>query len=212
MLELSEIKKNITWQEAMNYATTLGEGWRLPTKEELQIIQASPKAKEFATKRYLWSSSTYVFVTGFAWVVNFGYGYVDYDYKPFSYDARCVRGSFDDLVLWCFGDSLKKEETVMEKNCENCYFLGIDRYVCNDCIRQPRTSDHWAPNLPTKNKDLTWMEAKEAWDLGWEVVDQLGHIIRTFAADTCFTVQFITSVKYQLNGKRRKSNGSPRSS
>jgi hypothetical protein len=104
MLELSEIKINIDWQQARNYAKKLGKGWRLPTKKELAIIANSPKSKKFATEGLFWSSSTRVHETRDAWVVCFGHGDIYVDDKTDIYDARCIRGSFEDLLNWCFGD------------------------------------------------------------------------------------------------------------
>jgi hypothetical protein len=102
MLELSKIKKNCTWQQAMDYATKLGEGWRLPSKKELMIIYGSPKAKKYATKGWFWSSSSLVDCSNFAWDVDFGDGYVSNFDKAHTYAVRCLQGSFEDLVTWCF--------------------------------------------------------------------------------------------------------------
>jgi hypothetical protein len=106
-IDLSEIKKDVTWKQAMDYAVELGEGWRLPTKEELTIIANSPRSKEFATGGWFWSSSTYVNNACNAWYVYFYNGNVSYDNKVNTYDARCVRGSFEDIIEWCFGKGEK---------------------------------------------------------------------------------------------------------
>jgi hypothetical protein len=106
MLELSEIKKNVTWQKAMDYAVELGEGWRLPTKQEMFAILASNRYKEFATES--WSSSICVCGPYNAWFANFLSGYVGGDSKNNTYrSARCIRGSFEDLLAWCFGKEEK---------------------------------------------------------------------------------------------------------
>ena len=59
------------------------------------------------------------------------------------------------------------------------------------------------PKTPAKTKDLTWMEAKEAWDAGWEV-SGISDGIECFDTDMQFSVGAIVNVKYQLTGKRRK--------
>ncbi len=102
MFELSEVKTDVTWKQAKSYAKSLGDGWRVPTKEELQIIQASTKAKEFAKDGIFWSSSINVGYAGNAWVVGFGYGGVGFTGKTYSCGVRCVRGSHKDLLRWCF--------------------------------------------------------------------------------------------------------------
>ncbi len=103
MFELSEVKTGVAWQQAMDYAEELGDGWRVPTKEELMIIYASSRRKEFATKEWFWSSSTYVGRPNGAWGVYFDNGDVDYYNKTCISDVRCVRGTFEQLVTWCFG-------------------------------------------------------------------------------------------------------------
>jgi hypothetical protein len=105
MLELSEIKKDVTWQQAMDYAVELGEGWRLPTKQEMFAILAANGSKEFATEGWFWSDSTSLICTDFAWSVNFYNCYAGYISKVDTYHARCIRGSFEDLLTWCFGNS-----------------------------------------------------------------------------------------------------------
>ena len=208
MFELSETKKDCTWQQAMSWASSLGEGWRLPTKEELQIIQGSPRAKEFAMRGRFWSSSTYVYYTGYAWIVDFGIGDVNYVYKTDSYYARCVRGSFDDLTIWCFGKSLdKKEKQDVKKSCDGCVSQteeGCFTVVCAQCTHPDKDrADHFKPRLPAKTKDLTWMEAKEAWEDGWQVID-ISSVIRYFAEGDSFNTYEITKSKYQLTGTRRQ--------
>jgi phosphoribosylformylglycinamidine cyclo-ligase len=110
MLELSEVKNDVTWDQAMGYARELGEGWRLPTKEELQIIQASPRSKEFATIGWFWSSSAYTHYSNSEWSVDFYGGEVSGCAKSYSGVARCIRGSFEDFLTWCFGNNNQNVE------------------------------------------------------------------------------------------------------
>ena len=94
----------------------------------------------------------------------------------------------------------------MEKRCDNCGWSG---QVCNGCFRKERL-DNWCPKLPTKTKNLTWMEAKEAWDAGWEInfmdesMVQNTHFPLSFGPNASWTVVGICEYKYQLTGKRRK--------
>jgi hypothetical protein len=117
MLELSEIKKDVTWEEAMDYAKELGEGWRLPTKEELAIIANSPRSKEFATEWFFWSSSASVNFSDSAWFVGLGDGYADIDHKGSTYAVRYIRGSFEDLITWCFHNEIT---SFLQSICKNC--------------------------------------------------------------------------------------------
>ena len=90
-LEFGKLLEDSTWQDALDWAASLGDGWRLPTKEELEAICHSDRKDEYATNGYFWSSSSYVYDTNDAWYVHFYNGYVDYDYKTGTCNARCVR-------------------------------------------------------------------------------------------------------------------------
>jgi len=78
----------MTWEEAMEYAKSLGEGWRLPTIEELKYAYNNVQGFQSS---YYWSSSTYAQDINDAWGVNFSYGYVNYGSKADSLYVRCVR-------------------------------------------------------------------------------------------------------------------------
>ena len=83
--------KKMTWQEAMDYAEKLGDGWRLPTKEELQAY--APQLRELNCKGWFWSASTVSDNTNFAWYVNLANGttYGFYGTKNDAYSVVCVR-------------------------------------------------------------------------------------------------------------------------
>ena len=85
-----------TWREAMDYASSLSNGWRLPTiKELISIVDfntCNPACKiKNLRSSYYWSSSPYVYDSSRAWDVDFYYGYVSPSYNGFHYYARCVR-------------------------------------------------------------------------------------------------------------------------
>lgn len=82
-------KNLMSWDGAMEYAESLGEGWRLPTRTEL--IEAHDNNMEGFQSDYYWSSSEYDQNTIFAWNVNFNNGYVYYNSKIYSIYVRCVR-------------------------------------------------------------------------------------------------------------------------
>ena len=88
------IKRN--WEDSIIYATTLGDGWRLPTIEELSSIidytTHSPACRiESCRSSFYWSGSPYDHYSDYAWNVNFGYGYVLNYFKDYHYYVRCVR-------------------------------------------------------------------------------------------------------------------------
>ena len=85
-----------TWDEAVEYANGLGNGWRLPTIEELISIidlkRYDPACKiQNCVSSYYWSSSPNAGDSSYAWPVNFYYGYMSPSNKDYHYYARCVR-------------------------------------------------------------------------------------------------------------------------
>jgi len=89
--------RTMSWKEAFKYAEKLGDGWRLPTVQELfsliDITKINPACKIINTYslRY-WSSTTYVSNTSRAWGVFFYYGYMNLDNKSNNNYVRCVKG------------------------------------------------------------------------------------------------------------------------
>lgn len=77
------------WDEANEYAKSLGDGWRLPTREEL--CDAYDNFVDGFEKNYYWSSSTYAQDTSFAWLVGFYNGTAGSNDKSTNCDVRCVR-------------------------------------------------------------------------------------------------------------------------
>jgi hypothetical protein len=59
----------MTWYEALEKVKELGDGWRMPTINELQLIWES-EHKDLFKKESYWSLSEYSF--GSAWVFYFG--------------------------------------------------------------------------------------------------------------------------------------------
>jgi hypothetical protein len=82
-------KNPMTWEEAIEYAKSLGDGWRLPTRGEL--CDAYDNFVDGFKKNNYWSSSTYAQNTNYAWSVDFIYGGVPLNAKTNSYYVRCVR-------------------------------------------------------------------------------------------------------------------------
>jgi hypothetical protein len=79
----------MTWDEALEKVKELGDGWRLPTINEIQLIWESDY-KELLKKESYWSSSEYYSVN--AWRFVFGNGGTYYGSNKFSnYYVRAVR-------------------------------------------------------------------------------------------------------------------------
>lgn len=80
-------KNQMTWHEASDYTKTLGEGWRLPTSDELYDAYDS-RVSGF-DENYYWSSNTYLVYTDSAWL--FGQFGLKSDGKKNRYYVRYVR-------------------------------------------------------------------------------------------------------------------------
>ncbi len=77
-------------QEAIIACETLGEGWRLPTKEELNTIYLNKKQiGGFKADKY-WSSSEHD-NQDYGWAHNFDNGHEFYNYKELTYNVRAVK-------------------------------------------------------------------------------------------------------------------------
>ena len=81
--------KRMTWHEAVDYAESLGDGWRLPTRSEL--INAYDSDVIGFKKNSYWSSSMYAQATNNAWYVGFYSGNVYNNDKTYNNYVRCVR-------------------------------------------------------------------------------------------------------------------------
>jgi len=87
----AEAPKRMTWDEAVQWCESQGEGWRLPNIAEL--LQAYwGKVEGFTQSSIYWSSTTYPANYTFAMFVSFGYGLAGNDGKALSSYVRCVRG------------------------------------------------------------------------------------------------------------------------
>ena len=89
--------QEFTWQEAKDYAASLGDGWRLPTIQELLTLvdytKHNPACSVFPDTpcEWFWSSSAYAGNTLYAWDVNFRNGHTNYSVVGYHNRVRCVR-------------------------------------------------------------------------------------------------------------------------
>lgn len=101
----------MNWYEAMEYAKSLDDGWRLPTIEELKEVYDS-KLDGFRSYNY-WSSTIADLDTLNAWYVNFSDGVGHYYYKKGRVFVRCVRDIPKKTVkepFWEIKDVLQVQE------------------------------------------------------------------------------------------------------
>ncbi len=85
--------RKFTWEQAKEYAASLGEGWRLPTVQELISLWDYDKdccpAFPDTPKTWFWSSSPYG--DSYAWYVYFDDGGVGSNLRDGEGSVRCVR-------------------------------------------------------------------------------------------------------------------------
>jgi hypothetical protein len=93
--EKTQNKNKMTWEEAMEYASSLGPGWRLPSIGELfsivhhDVHDPASDLPEIVSSHY-WSSTTYASSTSYAWSVYFYDGLINSNDKTSPYYVRCV--------------------------------------------------------------------------------------------------------------------------
>lgn len=84
--------QKMTWQQAIDYCSSKGDGWRLPTQNELVyywcVEPSIPADSKFSAGEY-WSSTE----SGSeeAWIVDFSDGYTNDLNKTQSFHVRCIR-------------------------------------------------------------------------------------------------------------------------
>ena len=85
----------MTWDEAITYCSNLGDGWRLPTKDELALMYEHKAELGGFGEGWLWSSSQSignVYGYSIAWIQQFSDGIqTTYGYKINECSVRAVR-------------------------------------------------------------------------------------------------------------------------
>jgi hypothetical protein len=77
------------WEDAKKVCEELGDGWRLPTREELHLMWLNRESIGCFAAAYYWSSSEGN--TNFAWYQYFYNGYQGYFSKNYTLYVRAVR-------------------------------------------------------------------------------------------------------------------------
>jgi hypothetical protein len=80
---------NHTWKDANYVCALLGDGWRLPTREELHLMYLNKNEIGGFAEACYWSSSE--FNNYNAWYQNFFNGNQNFYYKYYTYYVRAVR-------------------------------------------------------------------------------------------------------------------------
>jgi hypothetical protein len=77
--------QEMTWEEAVEYCESLGDGWRLPTIEECFLMYNN----KVINNNVYWSSTEYV--NYFAWFFYFNIGNASYNNEDVTNYVRAVR-------------------------------------------------------------------------------------------------------------------------
>ena len=95
MIEKCCSNEHFTWNEAIEYAKNLKigefEDWRIPTKEELEVIYKIKNDCGINKFDDCFWSSTCADNTECALLMNFYFGKEYYGHKSYKYYCRCVR-------------------------------------------------------------------------------------------------------------------------
>ena len=89
--------RGFTWEQAKEYAASLGDGWRLPTTKELLTLvdyeKHNPACSVFPDchSDWFWASSAYAGYAAYVWAVNFYCGSTSSFGVSATYRVRCVR-------------------------------------------------------------------------------------------------------------------------
>ena len=77
------------WKDAKKVCEDLGDGWRLPTREELHLMWLNKDSIGGFAAAYYWSSSEYN--NNFVWNQNFYNGNQNLTNKYYTFYVRAVR-------------------------------------------------------------------------------------------------------------------------
>ena len=84
-----DLEGRYTWDDAMKACADLGDDWRLPTKDELDLLYDNKEKMGGGAKHNYWSSTE--FANKIAWSQNFGVGGQNVSNKYTTYYVRAVR-------------------------------------------------------------------------------------------------------------------------
>tara|TARA_B110001452_G_scaffold256419_1_gene249742 strand:+ start:46 stop:1011 length:966 start_codon:yes stop_codon:yes gene_type:complete len=94
---MTEDLGDLFWEDAKKECAKLGDGWRLPTKEELNILYENREEIGGFADNFYWSSME--FDNGYAWRRDFSYGFQFGTNKGTSlYSVRAVRSSVENKI------------------------------------------------------------------------------------------------------------------
>jgi len=86
---MTEDLGDMMWDEAKKACKNLGDGWRLPTKDELNLLYENKEKIGGFANFYYWSSTEDG--SNNAWRQDFNNGYQIPNYKNFTLYVRAVR-------------------------------------------------------------------------------------------------------------------------
>ena len=84
-----DFPNTMSWSDAKKGCNDLGEGWRLPTKDELYILYLNKKELGNFTDNNYWSISNNN--GSGAWSQNFSTSFQNLILVSYSYNARCIK-------------------------------------------------------------------------------------------------------------------------
>ena len=84
-----DFEEKMTWEKARAKCYRLGKGWRLPTKNELNVMYKNKDRIGGFANLFYWSSTE--LGTNFAWIQSFFYGGQNFYDKANANHVRAIR-------------------------------------------------------------------------------------------------------------------------
>ena len=84
-----DFPKKMSWEDAKKACESIGNGWRLPTKEELGVLFKNKIKMGVFTNDYYWSST--INTNNLVWTQYFKDGYAIYSSKDYTNYVRAIR-------------------------------------------------------------------------------------------------------------------------
>jgi DNA polymerase-1 len=151
-----------TWDQAQLLASIYGQGWRLPTKDELILLQTKHKAvSNFFSHGFYWSSS--LLGDANAWCQEFDNGFLTYANRGRAFRVRAVRSfEHESLANWTSKQEKLAVYQIGDVLVDGSVIYHIDISGQSGIAAQP-------VDLPNKN---TWDQAQllaSSYGQGWRL-------------------------------------------
>ena len=144
-LEIAEADLGVmSWNEAMDACAALGDGWKLPNKDELNLMYTNLKQKALGGfgEGWLWSSSQGS--SNYAWVQRFSDGGQNFYDKYYRYAVRAVRTLVSSEMEYSKGFDDERKYGILEESSKD---LTVMREASKQDFSCPELNPYFKPLL-----------------------------------------------------------------